>query len=76
MVFFDPRKEDSAIKGASHQGPRAQKLAWVNEETCVTTGFGKTAEREFGLWDLRKLDAPLQKGALGEGTGTAHVHFD
>lgn len=39
MAIFDPRVANSVMRAASHQGPRAQKIAWIDNETIVTSGF-------------------------------------
>lgn len=56
MAFFDPRVNDSCIRAASHQGPRAQKLAWIDDDTFFTSGFNPSACREYAVWDMRSLD--------------------
>lgn len=76
MAFFDPRSKDSVVRAASHQGPRAQKLAWIDNETFVTSGFNTSAQREFAVWDLRNTDQPLAKGDIADGTGVSHIDFD
>ena len=76
MAVFDPRMEDSICMAASHQGPRAQKIAWIDNETFVTAGFNTSAQREFAVWDLKNLDQPMAKGDMGEGTGISHITYD
>ena len=49
---------------ASHQGPRAQKIAWIDNNTVVTAGFNPNACREFAVWDLKNLDQPMAKGDI------------
>ena len=61
---------------ASHQGPRAQKIAWIDNNTVVTAGFNPNACREFAVWDLKNLDQPMAKGDIQDGTGVSHIHFD
>ena len=56
MAMFDPRVEDSVVRAQSHLGPRAQKIAWVDNETFITSGFNVSAQREYAVWDLRNLD--------------------
>ena len=56
MAFFDPRVESSVLRAASHQGPRSQKIAWIDQTTVVTSGFNPSANREFAVWDLKNLD--------------------
>jgi len=39
MVIMDPRQQTSAMKGASHVGPRSQRVEWADDSTIITTGF-------------------------------------
>jgi len=76
MCIFDPRQNDSAVIADAHKGPRAQKFAWIDNETFVTSGFNPQAQREFCVWDLRKIDEHLAKGDITDGTGVSHIDFD
>lgn len=76
MAVFDPRMADSVVIADSHQGPRAQKIAWIDNETFVTAGFNTNAQREFAVWDMKNLDQPMAKGEMGDGTGVSHIDYD
>ena len=52
------------MKAASHQGPRSQKISWIDNTTFVTSGFSPSANREFAVWDLKNLDQPMAKGDI------------
>ena len=39
MAIYDPRSADSVVIADSHKGPRQQKIAWIDNETFVTSGF-------------------------------------
>lgn len=57
---FDPRTTEPTHIGAGHQGPKSQKVAWLKgNQTLLTTGFTKNVQREFAVWDLRDMSAPL-----------------
>ena len=45
LMVFDPRKQDAIIRTKAHTGPKAQKLAWVDNESLITVGFNKQSER-------------------------------
>jgi hypothetical protein len=34
---------------------KAAKLAWVDEQYIISSGFDKSAQREYGVWDSRDL---------------------
>ena len=62
--------------GNAHTGPKAIKLAWIDDNFFLTSGFNKQAEREFALWDSRDLSQSVSRGALGDGLGVGHLYFD
>lgn len=77
FAAYDPRKEGSVVSRDTHKGPKAQKLAWVDDNTFITSGFNTNATREFAIYDMRNLTGePLSAGALGDGIGVANLHFD
>lgn len=42
----------------------------------VSSGFDTDAKRQWGVWDLRNLEAPLSMGPLGESTGVSMITYD
>jgi WD40 repeat protein len=55
----------------AHEGLKGMKIAFLgNSGGIITTGFGKTGDREFKLWDIRaSLDKPLNVTKLDAGAG-------
>ena len=76
LYVFDPRVISSALKAKSHGGPKAQKLAWVDNDSFISCGFNKQAEREYFYWDTRNMAQPVASGALGDGLGVGHIYYD
>jgi len=77
MFVFDPRTEEAAMVAPGHPGPKSQKLVWLKgNQSILTTGFNKTSQREFAVWDLRDMTQPLYQQALSQQTGSSHLHFD
>lgn len=77
LNVFDPRKEGSALKTNTHEGARPQKLVWLgNSQHIFTAGFSKTSEREYAVWDVRDLSAPLIKKRLDDYAGIPFSFFD
>jgi hypothetical protein len=56
FLNFDPRVEGSIVTSIAHAGAKAQKLAFIDDEFFITSGFNKQAEREYAMWDIRQLD--------------------
>ena len=60
IKVVDTRANKVVQEAVTHQGAIGVKLAWMGDtHKIITSGFGKSADRELGLWDSRKLDAPL-----------------
>lgn len=76
MVNFDPRSKGEIMRGPSHNGPKACKLAWVDENFLITSGSSKQAEREYAVWDRRDMSKKVAGGFLGTGLGVGHLYFD
>jgi hypothetical protein len=60
----------------THDGPKAQKNAWINDTTLITSGFTRQAEREYATWDIRNTSEAVARGKLGDSAGVAHLYFD
>lgn len=73
---FDPRQNGESNSTLTHTGPKAVKLAYVDDSFIITSGFNKQAEREFAVWDTRNLTQKVAGGYLGNGLGVGHLYFD
>jgi len=56
--IFDPRLQEGdekrQLKVLAHEGNKTQKMVWMsNNDYILSTGFSKTNERQFKVWDLR-----------------------
>jgi hypothetical protein len=60
----------------THVGPRLPKLCFANNDVLITSGTNKQAEREYAIWDTRKLEKEVFKSYLGNGLGIATLFFD
>ena len=76
LVVIDPRQAQIIGGNACHAGPRQQRLEWSDDDTIITTGFDREAQRQWSAWDIRNLEQPLLQGPLGEGSGVPFFHFD
>mmetsp|Transcript_58791 Transcript_58791/g.92968 ORF Transcript_58791/g.92968 Transcript_58791/m.92968 type:complete len:455 (-) Transcript_58791:89-1453(-) len=87
LHIVDPRKKEVALSGKAHDGAKGIKVEWMGKPDALddshmllTTGFSGQAERQIGVWDLRKFggDAPepLNMLVLDTGTGTLLPAYD
>lgn len=74
----DPRAPSSAKQlptiSQTHEGLKASRVCWLDANTLLTTGFGKTGDRQFRLWDLKKalgggVSSYLSTSLLDAGSG-------
>eukprot|EP00416_Gambierdiscus_australes_P039944 CAMPEP_0171104652 /NCGR_PEP_ID=MMETSP0766_2-20121228/61073_1 /TAXON_ID=439317 /ORGANISM="Gambierdiscus australes, Strain CAWD 149" /LENGTH=456 /DNA_ID=CAMNT_0011565315 /DNA_START=73 /DNA_END=1443 /DNA_ORIENTATION=+ len=90
MRIIDPRTSTIVHDVKIHEGVKASKVEWLGSasstEECnklVTTGFGSQAERQIGMWDMRKFPSAPDAEAealdiiqLDQGTGALYPFFD
>ena len=74
---FDPRTGDIAQEADGHTGVKASISIWLgNTDQLLSTGFNKSREREYILWDSRSLSKPLKSNQLDSSTGTLLPLYD
>jgi coronin-1B/1C/6 len=57
---LDPRQQSTAAEGNSHVGVKGGRALWLGKhEKVVTVGFGSGASREYMIWDVRDMSAPI-----------------
>lgn len=90
MRLMDPRSKSIVHDIKIHEGAKASKVEWLGGpsmmDECnklVTTGFSQQAERQIGIWDLRKFPTSPDAEAealdmilLDQGTGALYPFFD
>jgi hypothetical protein len=78
FLVFDARaKDETTFEVKCHDGPRAQKNCWIDDNTIMTSGFGRGGTgREYAIWDMRNGTEPVHRGKLGNGNGVAHLYFN
>jgi coronin-1B/1C/6 len=57
---LDPRQNTIASEANSHEGVKGGRAIFMGKhEMIFSVGFGKGAQREYAVWDPKKLDEPL-----------------
>ena len=63
--IFDARQGTVVSEWQPHEGTKCSKMAWLGDCThIVTTGFNRTSQREWKLWDLKNLAKPIAHDSL------------
>jgi len=75
MRIFDPRDEKIAHEVIAHQGVKGSRVCWIKEKV-MTIGFSKTSEREFNIYDQRKIDEPVARLNIDTSSGVIMPFFD
>lgn len=88
LRIIDPRQDKLAAQVKAHEGIKPTKVEWLGSPSVsddhfkfVTTGFTAQAQRQCGIWDMRKFTEqdsfePLNMLDLDQGTGCLYPFFD
>ena len=77
LRIFDPRKQESVGEVVCHQGVKGLRCCWMTDkDKIVTTGFTKTIEREFSIWDPRNLATAVAHQVLDTQSGVVMPFYD
>jgi len=75
--ILDVRANQVVQTGEAHQGIKPQRLVWLGEQNKIaSTGFSKTRERQFAVWDSNDLSKPLAMTSLDNSTGVFDMFYD
>lgn len=74
---LDPRANTVVSEGEAHVGQKAMRIVWLgNTPFALSTGFSKTRERQYALWDTRDLSKPVKLSSLDSSTGVIAPLYD
>lgn len=78
LRIFDPRNgQITTERKAAHAGVKGIRLAWLGAgDRLLTTGFGRSSEREVAMWDLRKMDTHLTQIFIDSASGPLLPFYD
>lgn len=54
---FDPRTGALQVQAKGHQATKPMRAIFLSDGKLFTTGFSRTSERQYALWDLDKIDS-------------------
>lgn len=77
LRIIDPRGQSVSSEVLCHQGVKGLRCCWMTDkDKIVTTGFTKSVEREFCIWDPRSLTEPLCRQTIDTGSGVIMPFYD
>jgi len=73
----DPRQQAIAGEGPSHIGVKGGRALWLGKhDKIVSVGFGSGASREYMVWDIKNMSAPILKQNLDNAAGVICPFYD
>jgi len=73
----DPRQQAIAAEGNSHIGVKGGRALWLGKhDKIVSVGFGSGASREYMMWDIKNMSAPILRQGLDNAAGVIMPFYD
>lgn len=73
---FDARTGKILNEGRGHQAVKPMRAIYLRDGRIFTTGFSRTGERQYALWDQEKLESPLAMEELDSSNGVLFPFYD
>ena len=73
---FDPRTGRVVKEGNGHQAVKPMRAIFMKDGRLFTTGFSRTGERQYALWNPDKLEEPLVMEDLDNSNGLLFPFYD
>jgi len=73
--IIDPRSGKVVSEAEAHVGIKGSRAIWMKDK-IFSTGFSKTSEREFCIWDSRDLTKPANRTSVDTASGIFMPFFD
>jgi len=74
---IDPRSNSIISEVEAHAGVKGMRVAFLGaREKIFSMGFSKTSERQFTLWEPRKLTEPLRTENIDTAAGIIMPFYD
>jgi len=74
---LDPRANAIVQEVEAHAGVKGMRVSFLGpREKLFSMGFSKTSERQFSLWEPRKLGTPLRTENIDTASGILMPFFD
>jgi len=74
---IDPRTNSVVQEVEAHAGVKGMRVAFLGaREKLFSMGFSKTSERQFSLWEPRKLDTPIRTENIDTAAGIIMPFYD
>ncbi|XP_037094805.1 coronin-1A-like isoform X2 [Pollicipes pollicipes] len=77
LRIIEPRSGRVLQEGQCHEGAKACKVQYLGDTGRVlTTGFSKFSDRQYAVWDERRLSEPLRLENIDSSSGIIYPFYD
>ncbi|XP_043234251.1 coronin-2B-like isoform X5 [Amphibalanus amphitrite] len=77
LRIIEPRSGRVLQEGQCHEGAKACKVQYLGDSgRLLTTGFSKFSDRQYAVWDERRLDEPLRRENIDSSSGILYPFYD
>jgi len=75
--LIDPRANSIIADVEAHQGVKGMRVCFLGSKNLLfSMGFSKTSERQFNIWDPKKMDAPIRNENIDTMAGILMPFYD
>jgi WD40 repeat protein len=77
LRILDPRSAELAAEVEAHSGVKGMRAIWLGKrEMVLTTGFSKTSDRQYAIWDPKDLSKPIAQSNIDTASGIIMPFYD
>ncbi|XP_025083235.1 coronin-2B-like isoform X3 [Pomacea canaliculata] len=76
LRVLDPRQSTVVAETLCHNGAKASKVVFVDNNHLLTTGFNSMSYRLMSFWDLRQIKNPLHTTDIDSSCGVLLPYYD
>jgi len=77
LRLIDPRQKKVVSEVEAHAGVKGGRSIWLgNREKVFSVGFSKTSEREYAIWDPKKMSEPMGRANVDSASGVLLPFYD
>jgi len=77
MRLYDPRTKKVIDEAVAHNGTKGSRGIFLGDTgKLLTTGFSKTSDRQYSVWDPKKLSEALKSENLDTSAGILMPFYD
>ncbi|ESO90954.1 hypothetical protein LOTGIDRAFT_122357 [Lottia gigantea] len=77
LRIIDPRMATVAVEAEGHGGAKPSKCVFIKDNRHIfTAGFSRSSDRQYALWDVRKMNSHLVRNTIDYDSGILLPYYD